>query len=372
MSPIIIAKRPRRGIIPDRRRGGAIGLRTISGARIGLGAWLTILALFCAAPAMACTTSSAAAEIGTYSPSAVKANVVPAVRSRAGLQCGFALLKLLGSDYVRAKFTSDNAFQLLRTGGGSVAYKASADAAGQYVATQGGTIDYAQNNLLDLLGLLGNSSADLPIFVKPAETGFPPPGIYKDRITIAWSWNICQGLGLAGACLLGRSDKGTGTSVIDVTLTVTPVDAVVTTQSTTTWDPVNTTSRPKAIPSSRRAVSVMVRNPDIAPLGDGYVDLIVATPPGTFVALDGDGASTGAAITLIDGSPASSMTLRYTTAGDPSDDVDFSADAGQTWGYGPVAGDGASQRAVTHVRLRTRGTMVAGSTFSVRVPYVVR
>ena len=331
-------------------------------------------ALFCgAAPATACTVSSSVAvDLGSFSPSAVKGGAVPAVKSRAGLRCGFAVLKLLGSDNVKATFTSANGFRLVRAGGGSVPYRASADEAGVYAASQGATIDYMQNNLLNLLGLLGNSNADLPIWVKPTGDGFPPVGVYRDRISISWSWSICTGLGLIGLCALGSSDTGTGTSVIDITLTVTPRDATLSTTSTTIWDPVNTSFNPRALPGSRRTVSVTFVNPDIVPLDGGSVDIVVPTPAGAALSLDGEGAPPGPAITLTEGSPASSMRLRYTAPSDAADDVEFSADKGQTWTHLPVAGDPASQGAVTHVRLRTRGTMAAMSSFSVQIPYSVR
>lgn len=333
-----------------------------------------LLAMICAFPAEACTVSpSVTTDLGTFSPSAVKAKAVPAVKSRAGLQCGFALLKLLGTDNVKATFNSANAFKLVRSGGGSIVYKASADEAGTVMATQGATIDYMQNNLLNLLGLLGNSSADLPFYIKPDDASFPPVGVYKDKITITWSWSICTGgIGLFGLCALGGSDSGTGTSVIDATLTVTPRNATMTTTSTTTWDPVNTTNNPKALPGSRRSVAVAFTNPDIVALDGGPVELIVPTPSGTLIALDGDGASSGAAIKLIDGSPASSMTTRYTAPSDTGDDVEFFSDNGQSWTYIPAAGDIASESAVTHVRVTARGTMAAGSSFSVRVPYLVK
>ncbi|WP_267396617.1 MULTISPECIES: spore coat protein U domain-containing protein [unclassified Sphingomonas] len=348
-----------------------------SRCRVGLTRrWLApamlLAAIVYARAATACTVSATNAALGTYSPSAVKAKVVPVTRARAGLQCSFALLNLLGGDYVRATFFSANTFKLVRDGGGgSIGYKASADEAGAYAAVQGSTVDYTQNNLLNLLGLLGSSNADLPIFIKPDDAVFPPVGVYKDTITIAWSWNICTGIGLLGACV-GTPDKSIGTSVIDVTLTVTPVAAVITTSSATTWDPVNKAINPRDLPGSRRALSVTFRNPDIAPFDSPFVDVIVGTPGGTVIALDGDGTSQAAAITYADGSPASSLAVRYINPSDLGDDVDFSADGGASWSYVPVAGDLASQGAVTNVRIRARGTMAAGSSFLVRIPYLVR
>ncbi len=332
-----------------------------------------LAATLIAVPAAACTlTSTVATSLGTYSPGAVKAKAVPALQSRAGLQCGTALLVLLNGNYIRATFRSTNGFKLLRTGGGSVAYKASADAGGTYAFAQGTTINYLQNNLLNVLGLLGGSTADLPFFVRPDEATLPPVGVYKDRITIDWDWNMCNGgIGLLGICL-GDSDVGSGRSVIDVTLNVTPQNATMAMSTTTIWDPVNGSTYPKAIPGSRGSVSVSFTNPDIVPLDGGPVEFVVPTPEGSAIALGSGDGWTGAAITLMEGSPASAMSLRYTDASDAGDDVDFSADNGQTWTYLPGSGNSASERAVTHVRVRARGIMAKTSSFAIRISYRVR
>jgi len=333
-----------------------------------------LIAAVLARPSAACTVSaSISSNLGTYSPAAVKAKAVPAIRSRAGLQCNSALLVLLSDDNVKAKFTSQNGLKLLSvSGGGSVGYKASADPGGTVAFSQNSTIDYMQNNLLNLLGLLGASSADLPFFITPNEGSFPPEGVYKDKITIFWSWKICpSGISLLGACV-GGADSGTGTAVIDVTLNVGAQNATITISSTSTWDPVGGTSRPKALPGAKRRVTMTVVNPDIVPLDVGAVIVIIPTPVGTAVALDGDGATGGAAITMAEGSPASTLAMRYSGPDDMTDDVDFSSDAGQTWSYVPTAGNVTSQSAVTQVRIRARGTMAKQSTFSVSVPYLIK
>lgn len=335
---------------------------------------VAIVAGIAAFPAAACTVSaSVTTSLGTYSPAAVKAKAVPALQSRAGLKCDAALLVVLSSDNIKAKFTSQNGLKLLPvSGGGSVSYKASADPAGTVAFVQGATIDYMQNNLLNLLGLLGSSSPELPFFITPNETTLPVEGVYKDKITILWSWNVCpSGISLLGLCV-GGADIGAGTSVIDVTLTVAAKNVTVVLTSTSTWDPVNGTNKPKALPGGKRRVSATVANPDIVPLDAGGVGVVLPTPVGTLVALDGDGANSGASIRLTEGSPASSLTVRYIGPGDLTDDVDFSMDSGVSWTYAPNAADTGSVAAITHVRIRAQGTMAKQSTFSVSVPYLVK
>lgn len=334
----------------------------------------TLIAAVLARPAAACTVSTSfSSNLGTYSPAAVKAKAVPTIKSRAGLQCNSALLVVLSDDNIKAKFSSQNGLKLLATSGVfSVGYKASADPSGTFAFSQNSTIDYMQNNLLNLLGLLGSSSADLPFFITPNEALFPPEGVYKDRITILWNWKICpSGISLLGACV-GGAESGTGTSVIDVTLNVAAQNPTISILSTSTWDPVDGTSRPKALPGAKRRVTMTVVNPDIVPLDVGAVIVVVPSPVGTAIALDGDGASGGSAITIAEGSPASTLTMRYSGPDDMTDDVDFSSDAGQSWSYAPIVGNAVSQSAVTHVRIRARGTMAKQSTFSVSVPYLIR
>jgi hypothetical protein len=332
-------------------------------------AWLT----FVAAPAFACTLSpNVATTLGTYSPAAVKAAVVPGLQTRAGIVCPSSVLVLLGGNYIRAKFSSQNGFKLKLSGGTATAsYVASADPAGTYRFAEGATLDYMQNNLLNLLGLLGGSSADLPLYVTPSASTVLAPGTYTDKITIHWDWNLCPGIGLLGACL-GTPDTGSGDTVVTVSLIVSPQSVITTMSTTTTWDSINGAIRPKSLPGSRRRLSAVVTNPDIVPIDSGTLALIVSTPTGTFVALDGDGVSLGAAISLTEGAPASGVTLRYGGPADGTDDVDFSSDGAATWGYAPISGNVASEKAITHVRFRPQGAMAKQSSFSLSLPYLLK
>jgi hypothetical protein len=148
-----------------------------------------------ASPVIACTiTASPSSMVGPYSPAAVKASAVPTLSNSAGLSCSSALLLLLSGNYIRAKFTSLNGLKLKRVGGAeTVSYAASADAGATVSIAQGATIDYMQNNLLNLLGLLGNSNANLPFYIKPNSTVIVPTGTYEDTVTVNWDWNLCTG-----------------------------------------------------------------------------------------------------------------------------------------------------------------------------------
>lgn len=331
-----------------------------------------LASLFGAAPAAAagCTVTGALAiAAGPFSPAAIKAGAVPAQQNRAGLACDTSIIVVLGGNYIRGTMNTTNGLKLLRAGGGSVAYTVSADANGSYPYPQGAPLDFMQNNLLNVLGLLGGSTADLPLYLRLTGGTLPVVGTYTDRITIDWSWYICP---IFVVTCTGQPQSGSGRTTIDVTLTVAARNATVAMSTATSWDPVNGTSNPRDLPGARRRVSVAMANPDLVPLDSGTIGVVLPTPARAVVALDGDGTAAATVVKLTDGSPASGVQLRYGGPGDATDDVDFSSDGGTTWTYVPVAGDVTSEAAVTHVRIRPRGAMAKQSSFTVSLPYLVR
>lgn len=105
----------------------------------------------------------------------------------------------------------------------------------------------------------------------------------------------------------------------------------------TTWNPTEGILNPKAIPRSKRRVSVTITNTDIVPLEAGVMEIVLPTPSRMAIALDGDGTGIGAAVQARQGSPASGLSLAYAAPGSSADDVDFSSDGGANWTYAPVA-----------------------------------
>lgn len=327
-------------------------------------------ALMPAAASAACTvTPKVTANVGPYSPAAVAAAKLPTIASQAGLGCNATVLTLFGGNYVRATFSSLNAMTL-KNGGRAIPYTAFADSGGTVPLSNGAMIDYMQNNLLNLLGLLGSSNAALPLYIKPGTAAGLPYGNYVDKITVAWDWKICSLAYVLGACV-GTLDQGVGSSEITVTVAVGPQDVTMTVSSVATWDPVNGTGRPFALPGSKGRTSMAVRNPDLVPLDDGSLALVYRVPARTSVALDGDGTAGNPVFGFSDGSPASGTSLSY-VPGSATDDVDFSTDNGATWTYSPVAGNRASEAAVTALRFRPKGAMKAGGAFTLSFPYLVR
>ena len=61
------------------------------------------------------------------------------------------------------------------------------------------------------------------------------------------------------------------------------------------------------------------------------------------------------------------LLFTFTSLADQSDDVDFSNNGGSSWTYVPQPDGAGIDTAVTHIRLRPRGAMAAGATFTVQM-----
>jgi hypothetical protein len=73
-----------------------------------------------------------------------------------------------------------------------------------------------------------------------------------------------------------------------------------------------------------------------------------------------------------DGSPGSGLTYTFTSLSSTTDDVDFSNNNGTSWTYVPTANASGVDPAVTHIRIRPKGSMAAGSSFTLLFGYVVQ
>jgi hypothetical protein len=336
---------------------------------------LLLIAMLWSAPCWAAcdVTTPIPAGIGTYSSGAVKTGVVPYVQNSGGFACtSSAILTLLSGNYLIATATAPTGgFVLTGPAGATVNYVVAADSAGTKPFTSTVSMYYINGTLVDVLGLLSGGVVDAKIYIHPTSSTAVAAGAYTGSFTIRWQWYFCSGIGALGLCV-GTIDQGNKVTTVNVTLIVQANPILITISSTTTWDPLDTTTNPNAIPGSKRRATVVVSNPDIAPADIDTVVITVPTPPQTAIALDGDGASGGAAIRLTDGSPSSTLAFTFTSGASTTDDVDFSADGGATWTSYPTAGDATSQNIVNRVRLRPRGSMAPLSSFSISLPYSVR
>ncbi|TXC71847.1 protein CsuE [Sphingomonas ginsenosidivorax] len=344
----------------------------------------SLLVSLLATPAFAACSvrTTTAVDLGTYSPAAVRQTVVPYRPASSGFGCSAAILSLLSSDYARATVSAATPLKLTSTTDAtrSVTYTLAADSAGANPISPG-TAFVFKGPSVNLLGLLGDAS-DVKVYVRPTSTDPVPPGIYKGDFKITWAWQFCSllGVNLLGAeiCLVNDTSASasntTATISITLTLTANPVQMVIAT--TTVWDPQSNTANPRATPGSRQRTTVTVSNPDIATLDANSLRIVLPTPAKGVVALDGDKTPANAVVTTSDGTPASNLALTYTASNSSSDDVEFSNNVNfdlvtEPWTYQPAPGNAAAQAAITAIRFRPRGTMAAGSSFSVSMPYSV-
>lgn len=315
----------------------------------------------------ACTVSNTGpTSIGSYPSSALQAGSAIYARVPGGFDCADAVLTVLSGDTLSVTATSLQGFKLTSaTTSSVVSYVLAADSAATKPIPPSTKFFYLNGTLINLLGLIGGSVRNVPVYVKPTATPEIAPGTYTGSFQLAWEWKLCT-LGVA-ACLASTQSAGPVTATVTVTMVVQakPVGVVITTR--TTWDPQSTTVNPRAIPGSKQRTTVQLTNPNIVAVDANSLAVVLPTPARATVALDGDGTASTAYLVPTEGSPASSLGATYTAPGSTTDDVDFSSDNGATWTYDPTT----APKAVTNVRVRPRGTMAAGSSFSVSLPYAL-
>lgn len=326
-----------------------------------------------AAEAACGVTPAVADDLGSFSPNALKAGAPPYVAGFGGFSCStIPVATLLVGNYLKATVAPAAVLKLTSTTtSDSVNYTLSATADGSAPLVPGTATFYVSGTVLNVLGLLGSSPINVPIYAKPSAATTISPGTYTGSVSIKWDWYFCSFVGALNACV-GTLDSGSQNATITFTLVVAAKPATIAISSVTTWDPVSTTNSPKTIPASRRRTSLTVTNRDIVPLDLNTLRLALPTGARTIVALDGDGTGSGSVVQTTQGTPASGLTLAYTVPSNMADDVDFSSDGGISWGYVPVVGDLASEGAVTHVRFSPRGSMAASSSLSISIPYLVK
>lgn len=323
------------------------------------------------APAHACTVSSpATASLGSHSPNAIRAAAIPVIERFGGINCSNSTITLLGGNVLTATISNANSFKLTSSGQPDGAFQVFPSATSSTAMASGVAVNFLNPAVVDILGLLGGSPSNIPLFIKLSSATLLTPGTYNGAFRVTWAWKFCSGVWVGSTCTLGTLDQGGGASDIAFTVTVAPKPVTVTTSALTTWDPISGTSFPKAIIGAKKRVTVIVANPDIVATDLNSVRVELPTQAGTAIALEGDGASAGAPIKFTDGTPSSTLAFSYTNAGDGADDVDFYSD-GTGWAYVPTPGDSVSQRLVKKVRLKPRGKLAAGSSFTVTLPYLV-
>lgn len=131
------------------------------------------------------------------------------------------------------------------------------------------------------------------------------------------------------------------------------------------FDPYNGVTNPKFIPGAGLDYTIGISNPGAVVSSNSLV--IVDPLPSNVTLYVGDlsGGGTGPVV-FVDGSPSSTLSYTFSGLASTTDDVDFSKDGGATWTYVPVPGGSGYDPLVTTLRIRPKGTMASGSSFTAR------
>ena len=120
-------------------------------------------------------------------------------------------------------------------------------------------------------------------------------------------------------------------------------------------DPINGTNNPKAIPGADVLYTLNVRN-----TGEGTIDadtMVVSDVIPLLTPLYVGDLVNGSPIEFVEGANPSLLTLTFSGLASTTDDVEFSNDNGNSFGYVPVPNGEGFDYAVTHFRVSPKGTM---------------
>jgi hypothetical protein len=180
--------------------------------------------------------------------------------------------------------------------------------------------------------------------------------------TVATPGGVTPGVGLTATATLGGNTSEFSAFVV---VAAAPHYTMAVT-STVVSDPVNCTTpgsaasctplgSQKRIPAAVVEYAVAVSNS--GGLGDPNAVLLSDPVPAntSLRVVDIAGAGSGP-LSFTDGTTPSSLTYTFTSLASATDDVDFSKDGGTTWTYTPVPNAAGCDPAVTHLRVRPRGS----------------
>jgi parallel beta-helix repeat protein len=129
-------------------------------------------------------------------------------------------------------------------------------------------------------------------------------------------------------------------------------------------DPVSGATNPKSIPGSTQRYSLQVANQGAGAVDNNSVLIVDQIPTNTKMFVGNLGAPGSGPVAFVNGTPSSALTWTFTALNNTTDDLDFSNDGGTTWTYVPTADADGCDAAVTHIRMRPKGTMPGQGTGS--------
>lgn len=138
--------------------------------------------------------------------------------------------------------------------------------------------------------------------------------------------------------------------------------------STAYSDPFNGTTNPKLIPGAFADYAITVTAPAGTAPSNNTVIVTDALPPlvSLFVGTYAPGPGP-----ILFNPGSSGLTYTFTSLASTTDDISFSNNGGATFVYVPVPNGSGVDPAVTHIRINPKGSMVAGTSFTINLRALV-
>jgi hypothetical protein len=190
----------------------------------------------------------------------------------------------------------------------------------------------------------------------------------SESFTVGNAANYAQALACTGnsAALAGN------------VLTVAPADTAIVCTFTNTYivplsiaktslaysDPVNGLTNPKLIPGSFANYSLTVTAPSGTAPTTGSLIVTDAIPANLDLFVGTYAPGPGPILFAPGGS---GLTYGFTSLSSSADDLEFSNNGGASWTYAPTADADGVDAAITHVRVRPKGAMTPGSSFTINL-----
>lgn len=165
-----------------------------------------------------------------------------------------------------------------------------------------------------------------------------------------------------GSVLTSTATLGGATSEFGGNVTVTTGPTLTHLKSVAVLsDPLNNTSNPKSIPGAMQVYTLRITNQGSGSVDANTVAIVDAVPANTVLFVQDLGVAGSGPVAFTNGTPSSALTYTFSGLGSGGDDLEFSNTGGTSWGYTPVANADGCDPAVTHIRVRPKGTMAAAS-----------
>jgi parallel beta-helix repeat protein len=126
-------------------------------------------------------------------------------------------------------------------------------------------------------------------------------------------------------------------------------------------DPLNNTTNPKSIPGAMQVYTLRITNHGAGSVDANTVAIVDAVPANTALFIQDLGVAGSGPVAFTNGTPSTALTYAFSGLGNGGDDLEFSNNGGASWAYAPVANVNGCDPAVTHIRVRPKGTMAAAS-----------